>query len=46
MLTATGIAVGLIVRHSPGHAGPDPATTESLIGAPLQPARCPDCWPR
>ncbi len=45
MLTATGIAVGLIVRYSPGHAGPDPAT-ESLIGAPLQPARCPDCWPR
>jgi H+/Cl- antiporter ClcA len=34
MLTATGIAVGLIVRYSPGHAGPDPAT-ESLIGAPI-----------
>ncbi len=34
MLTATGIAVGLVVRFSPGHAGPDPAT-ESLIGAPI-----------
>jgi H+/Cl- antiporter ClcA len=34
MLTATGIAVGLVVRYSPGHAGPDPAT-ESLIGAPI-----------
>jgi hypothetical protein len=44
MLTATGIAVGL-VSLQPGHAGPDPAT-ESLIGAPLPPARCPDCWPR
>lgn len=34
MLTATGIAVGLVIRYSPGHAGPDPAT-ESLIGAPI-----------
>ncbi|MDR4607003.1 ion channel protein [Klebsiella quasipneumoniae] len=34
ILTATGIAVGLVVRYSPGHAGPDPAT-ESLIGAPI-----------
>ncbi len=33
-LTATGIAVGLVIRYSPGHAGPDPAT-ESLIGAPI-----------
>ena len=34
MLTATGIAVGLVIRYCPGHAGPDPAT-ESLIGAPI-----------
>ena len=34
VLTLTGIAVGLVVRVSPGHAGPDPAT-ESLIGAPI-----------
>ncbi|MCE6963541.1 ion channel protein [Enterobacter sp. MW07] len=34
MLTLTGIAVGLVVRYSPGHAGPDPAT-EPLIGAPV-----------
>ncbi|MER7928532.1 ion channel protein [Streptomyces sp. NPDC096057] len=27
MLTATGIAVGLVVWKVPGHAGPDPATT-------------------
>ncbi|MGW3103185.1 ion channel protein [Streptomyces sp. NPDC001100] len=26
MLTATGIAVGLVVWKAPGHAGPDPAT--------------------
>ncbi len=26
--------MGLVVRFSPGHAGPDPAT-ESLIGAPI-----------
>jgi H+/Cl- antiporter ClcA len=39
VLTLTGIAVGLVVRFSPGHAGPDPAT-ESLIGAPSAPARC------
>ena len=25
MLTLTGIAVGLVIRYSPGHAGPDPA---------------------
>jgi hypothetical protein len=25
MLTLTGIAVGLVIRFSPGHAGPDPA---------------------
>ncbi|MFK3706416.1 ion channel protein [Klebsiella sp. NPDC088457] len=34
LLTMTGIAVGLIVRFSPGHAGPDPAS-ESLISAPI-----------
>lgn len=34
ILTCTGIAVGLVIRFSPGHAGPDPAT-ESLIGAPV-----------
>ncbi|GLS05609.1 putative ion-transport protein YfeO [Chitiniphilus shinanonensis] len=33
MLTATGIAVGLVVAYMPGHAGPHPATA-SLIGAP------------
>ena len=27
MLTATGLAVGLVVWKVPGHAGPDPATT-------------------
>lgn len=45
MLTATGIAVGLIVRYSPGHAGPDPPPNRSLA-PPLLPARCPDSWPR
>ncbi|MCS3600962.1 H+/Cl- antiporter ClcA [Buttiauxella sp. BIGb0471] len=34
MLTCTGIAVGLVIRYMPGHAGPDPAT-EPLIGAPV-----------
>lgn len=34
ILTLTGIAVGLVVRFSPGYGGPDPAT-ESLIGAPI-----------
>jgi H+/Cl- antiporter ClcA len=34
ILTLTGIAVGMIIRYVPGHAGPDPAT-ESLIGMPL-----------
>ncbi|MFE6364182.1 ion channel protein [Streptomyces sp. NPDC057806] len=27
VLTATGVAVGLVVWKAPGHAGPDPATT-------------------
>ncbi len=40
VLTLTGIAVGLVVRFSPGHAGPDPAT-ESLIGAPISTAALP-----
>ncbi|MDM0104575.1 ion channel protein [Variovorax sp. J22R24] len=33
MLTLTGLAVGLVVRFAPGHAGPDPATV-SLFGPP------------
>ena len=37
MLTLTGVAVGLVIRFSPGHAGPDPAL-EPLIGAPVAPA--------
>jgi H+/Cl- antiporter ClcA len=37
MLTLTGIAVGLVIRFSPGHAGPDPAL-EPLIGAPVPPS--------
>lgn len=34
VLTLTGVAVGLVVRYIPGHAGPDPAT-EDLFGHPL-----------
>jgi len=34
LLTATGLAVGLVIRYAPGHAGPDPATTE-LVAPPL-----------
>lgn len=34
LLTATGLAVGLVVAFVPGHAGPDPAT-EGLIGPPM-----------
>jgi H+/Cl- antiporter ClcA len=34
VLTAVGIAVGLVVTFVPGHAGPDPATLE-LAGPPL-----------
>ena len=33
MLTLTGIMVGLVIRYSHGHAGPDPAC-EPLIGMP------------
>lgn len=40
MLTLTGVAVGLVIRFSPGHAGPDPAL-EPLIGAPVSPAALP-----
>ncbi|UKW18950.1 ion channel protein [Enterobacter cloacae] len=40
MLILTGIAVGLVIRFSPGHAGPDPAL-EPLIGAPVAPAALP-----
>lgn len=40
ILTLTGIAVGLVIRYSPGHAGPDPAT-EPLIGAPVETAALP-----
>ncbi|MFJ4524452.1 ion channel protein [Streptomyces sp. NPDC088810] len=35
MLTATGIAVGLVVWKVPGHAGPDPATL--ALNAPVLP---------
>ena len=34
MLTLTGLAVGMVIRYSAGHGGPDPAT-EPLIGAPV-----------
>ncbi len=40
MLTAAGIAVGLVVWKVPGHAGPDPAS-EGLGGAPLAPGIVP-----
>ncbi|MFF3316508.1 ion channel protein [Streptomyces sp. NPDC003035] len=40
MLTATGVAVGLVVWKVPGHAGPDPATTD-LAGAPIAPTVVP-----
>ena len=40
MLTLTGVAVGLVIRFSPGHAGPDPAL-EPLIGAPVPPSALP-----
>ncbi|MGX5393477.1 ion channel protein [Streptomyces anulatus] len=36
LLTATGVAVGLVVWKVPGHAGPDPAST-GLQGPPLSP---------
>ena len=40
VLTLTGIAVGLVIRFSQGHAGPDPAC-EPLIGAPVPPCALP-----
>ncbi len=35
MLTAVGLVAGLVVTFAPGHAGPDPATTE-LTAPPLR----------
>lgn len=40
VLTLTNIAVGLVIRFSQGHAGPDPAC-EPLIGAPVPPSALP-----
>ncbi|MND27460.1 putative ion channel protein [compost metagenome] len=40
ILTLTGIAVGLVIRFSPGQAGPDPAA-ESLVGAPVSTSALP-----
>ncbi|NZA51469.1 ion channel protein [Escherichia coli] len=40
VLTLTGIAVGLVIRFSQRHAGPDPAC-EPLIGAPVPPSALP-----
>ncbi|MBY8584789.1 ion channel protein [Escherichia coli] len=40
VLTLTGIVVGLVIRFSQGHAGPDPAC-EPLIGAPVPPSALP-----
>ncbi|EFO4382702.1 ion channel protein [Escherichia coli] len=40
VLTLTGIAVGLVIRFSQGHAGPDPAC-EPLIGATVPPSALP-----
>ncbi|MFJ4337127.1 ion channel protein [Streptomyces sp. NPDC088915] len=40
VLTATGVAVGLVVWKVPGHAGPDPATT-GLGGRPIAPGAVP-----
>ncbi|MGU5045353.1 ion channel protein [Escherichia coli] len=40
VLTLTGIAVGLVIRFSRGHAGPAPAC-EPLIGAPVPPSALP-----
>ena len=34
VLTLTGVAVGLVIRFSAGHGGPDPATVP-LIGSPV-----------
>lgn len=40
MLTLTGVMVGLIIRYSHGHAGPDPAC-EPLIGMPVSTSASP-----
>jgi chloride channel protein, CIC family len=40
MLTAVGIATGVLVTVLPGHAGPDPAT-QSLVSPPLPAAMLP-----
>ena len=40
MLTLTGVVVGLIIRYSHGHAGPDPAC-EPLIGMPVSTSALP-----
>ncbi|MBP2582942.1 H+/Cl- antiporter ClcA [Streptomyces sp. PvR006] len=40
MLTASGIAVGLVIWKVPGHAGPDPASL-GFGGAPLAPGVVP-----
>jgi len=40
VLTLTGIAVGLLIKYSAGHGGPDPAT-EPLIGTPVHPVALP-----
>ncbi|MEE1738120.1 ion channel protein [Streptomyces sp. BE147] len=40
MLTATGLAVGLVVHTVHGHGGPDPATT-GLVDAPMKPGVVP-----
>ncbi|WP_410749851.1 ion channel protein [Citrobacter sp. U14242] len=40
MLTLTGVMVGLIIRYSHGHAGPDPAC-EPLIGMPVSTSALP-----
>lgn len=44
MLTATGVAVGLVVWKVPGHAGPDPASTG--LEGPHWPCRSSPgcCW--
>ncbi|MFE4655516.1 ion channel protein [Streptomyces hydrogenans] len=40
VLTATGVAVGLVIWKVPGHAGPDPAS-EGLGGPPMAPGVVP-----
>ncbi|MFL9678847.1 ion channel protein [Streptomyces sp. KL110A] len=40
VLTATGVAVGLVIWKAPGHAGPDPAS-EGLGGPPVRPGVVP-----